>query len=138
MSYPSFQKQVEVWDEHVYVCQYKNCTRFFVPWLTEAYPYEEQARWLVAALRHDKRVLLVRCPQHITESALRKSIGFNKENRLWAEESAKDDLSTHEAWSPMTPYPLDPRLLFGDNGRVVGELTTKTSSRLRIAKDSID
>ena len=138
MSYPSFQKQVEPWDEHVYVCQYKECTRFFVPWLTEAYPFDEQARWLVAPLRADNRALVVRCPQHITESALRKSIGYNKENRQWAEISAEEDLPTHEAWSPVTPYPLDPRLLFGDDGKFVGELSPKTANRLRVAKDQID
>lgn len=132
-----FQRPVEAWDEYVYVCQKSGCTRFFVPWMREAYSYEQQTRWLVAPRRGQEQVIVVRCPQHITESALRQTVGYNKETREWAERAKLSDLPDNEAWSPLTPYPLDPRLLFGSDGRLAVSLSGRTSKYLKDAKKNI-
>lgn len=111
----TFTDASEFGDDYVYVCQRAHCFRFFVPWLTEAYPAEEQNRWLVG---HDldTHALVVRCPQHITEHALRRVAGRIKALQEWAQQSQIDDASTAEQWSNMTPYPVDPRLLFHGDG----------------------
>lgn len=137
LNFPAFQRPVAVWDDYVYVCQKPECTRFFAPWMDEAYPYEEQARWLVASRRTDTDVTIVRCPQHISRKALATTIGYTKENRAWAEQAAEEDLPTHEAWSPLTPYPLDPRLLFG--GLSLAEsVSGQAKIKLRVALKYVD
>jgi len=131
------QRQVEPWDEYVYVCQKSGCSRFFAPWMTDVYTFEEQENWLVAPHREDNDVLVVRCPQHISETALRNSIGFNQSTREWSRQAAEEDAPRNETWSPLTPYPLDPRLLFGDDGRLAVRLTGRNKKVLKRAKDAI-
>lgn len=125
----SFMPKVAMGDEYVYVCQMKGCTRFLVPWLPEAYTPEEQDRWLIAPYRHDHDILIVRCPQHISDRALRMSIGTHHTVREWAKTVKEEDRETHERWSPATPYPLDPRLMWTDDGR----LSVSLRGRSRVA-----
>ena len=113
-----FMPSVAVGDEFVYVCQAKNCTRFMVPWLPEAYTYEEQDRWLIAPHRLNHDLLIVRCPQHISTVALRSTIGRHPDHIAWAKQAKIDDAPTHANWSPATPYPIDPRILWTADGRL--------------------
>ena len=118
MSGLSFAPKVAPGDDYVYVCQAKDCTRFFVPWLSEQYTIEEQDRWLVAPHKNDLSILIVRCPQHISTSALSATIGATPGNISWAERVKEEDRETNEKWSPATPYPLDPRLMWTSTGRL--------------------
>lgn len=130
----SFMPKVAMGDEYVYVCQQPRCTRFMVPWLLEAYPPEEQDRWLIAPYRHDHEVLIVRCPQHISHMSLKMSIGIHKTTLEWAKKVRLEDKDTHERWSPATPYPLDPRLMWTEDGRLSVSLRGRSNMAARKAK----
>ena len=114
----SFAPVVAYNDEYVYVCQARKCTRFMVPWMPEAYTIEEQDRWLIAPHRLDTSFLIIRCPQHINEDPLRRTLGYNRRTREWAARMKEEDRETNDRWSPVTPYPVDPRLLWTDDGHL--------------------
>lgn len=130
----SFMPKVAPGDDYVYVCQMPKCTRFMVPWMPEAYPPEEQDRWLIAPYRHDHDVLIVRCPQHISQRVLRWTIGTHSTVLAWAAQAKEDDRETHEKWSPATPYPLDPRLMWTNDGRLSVSLRGRSNMAARKAR----
>lgn len=101
-------------DNYVYVCQKPGCTRFMVPWQLENYTYAEQNRWFIA--RSDEDELFVRCPQHIDEWLFQHTVGNLKKFREWAKKVKELDKETNDLWSPLTPYPLDPKLIFNSDG----------------------
>lgn len=106
-------------DDYVYVCQRPGCTRFFVPWLPEVYSFEEQARWLIAEDRfREGAPLVVRCPQHISNKAMKYTIGLTPEKRVWRDRMAEEDWPIHQAWSPLTPFPMEPGLLWTEDGHI--------------------
>jgi hypothetical protein len=126
--------KVAMGDEYVYVCQMPGCTRFMVPWLPEAYTPEGQDRWLIAPYRHDLNILVVRCPQHISQRALRWTIGMHHTVMEWAQRVKEEDRETNERWSPATPYPLDPRLMWTDDGRLSVSLKGRSNMAARRAR----
>lgn len=133
MGYMDFMPKVQVGDDYVYVCQARGCTRFMVPWMPEAYTPEEQDRWLIAPHRHNG-MLIVRCPQHISHDILKSTIGATKQNIRWMKRSQVDDLPTDRAWSPITPYPLNPRLLWTDDGHLSVRFTGRSNMAVRKAR----
>ena len=121
-------------DEYVYVCQMPRCTRFMVPWLPEQYSLEEQDRWLIAPYRHDKDLLIIRCPQHISGVALSRTIGVHHTVRDWALRVKEEDRETNDRWSSVTPYPLDPRLMWTNDGRLSVSLKGRSNMAARRAR----
>ena len=104
----------EFGDEFVYVCQKPECNRFMVPWQPDIYPPVEQNRWFVA--RSQDGVLYVRCPQHIDEWVFSKTAGNIQQLKNWAQKVQKLDKPTADNWDSMTPYPLDPSLVYNTDG----------------------
>lgn len=110
----SYTDSEEFGDDFVYVCQKPGCTRFMVPWQLEQYTYAEQNRWFITKDKDD--TLYVRCPQHIDEWLFQYTTGNLKKFREWAKKVKQLDKETNDNWSPLTPYPLDPKLLFHEDG----------------------